>query len=149
MRNAFPVLAILAIAGVIFAGIALAQQAVHEVEGTPKSVLIPMPVYDSNKVTDISGEIIAVDDVSGPRGFFHGVVLEIKVNADTLRVLLGPERYLDKQNLKLKSGDTVVVRGSRVTLDHAIYMVAAQVKRGNETLALRSENGTPRWRRGL
>ena len=55
--------------------------------------------------------------------------------------------YIDKQTPKIETNDTITVTGSRVTVDEKPAIIAAQVKKGNEVLNLRDENGIPVWRR--
>ena len=48
---------------------------------------------------------------------------------------------------KIETNDTITVTGSRVTIDGKPAIIAAQVKKENEVLKLRDENGIPAWRR--
>jgi hypothetical protein len=50
--------------------------------------------------------------------------------------------------VRIEVNDTIVINGSRVTIDGNPAIIAAQVKKGNEILKLRDENGIPAWRRG-
>jgi hypothetical protein len=60
-------------------------------------------------------------------------------------VHLGPGGYVDGQKVKLEAGDKVSVQGSRITFDGKPAIVAAEIRKGSETLRLRAENGTPLW----
>ncbi len=59
---------------------------------------------------------------------------------------LGPAWYIDKQTPKIETNDTITVTGSRITIDGKPAIIAAQVKKGNEVLKLRDENGIPVWK---
>ena len=52
---------------------------------------------------------------------------------------------MEKQTVKIEAGDAVTVTGSRVTMNGKPVIIAAQVKKGNETLKLRNDNGVPVW----
>ena len=77
----------------------------------------------------------------------HGVHLMLQTDKETIAVHLGPSWYIDKQTPKIETNDTITVTGSRVTVDGKPAIIAAQVKKGNEILKLRDENGIPVWRR--
>jgi hypothetical protein len=64
-----------------------------------------------------------------------------------LREYLGPAFYIvgPRQAKHLKLGDTVTVSGSRVTVKGEPLMIAMTVKRGNEVLRLRDQEGLLAW----
>ena len=72
----------------------------------------------------------------------------LQTDKETIAVHLGPGWYIDKQTPQIETNDTITVTGSRVTIDEKPAIIAAQVKKGNEILKLRDENGIPVWRRG-
>ena len=53
---------------------------------------------------------------------------------------------MEKQTPHIKGNDTIIVTGSRVTFDGKPAIIAAEVKKGNEILNLRDENGIPAWK---
>ena len=71
----------------------------------------------------------------------------LQTDKETIAVHLGPAWYIDKQTPKIETNDTITVTGSRVTIDGKPAIIAAQVKKGNEVLKLRDENGIPAWSR--
>jgi hypothetical protein len=60
---------------------------------------------------------------------------------------LGPPWFPRKQDFMVKQGDTLEVTGSKVTRDDQTWLLATQVKNGEQTLKVRDENGKPLWRR--
>jgi len=60
-------------------------------------------------------------------------------------VILGPQWYLENQDVKIEPKDKVEIKGSRVTIQGKPALVAAEVKKGEETLRLRDESGVPVW----
>ncbi len=70
----------------------------------------------------------------------------MKSDAEDIAVHLGPSWYLDSQGLKLAPGDHIEVRGSRITFEGRPAIIAAQVKKNDETFKLRDDDGLPAWR---
>ena len=66
---------------------------------------------------------------------------------EILPVYLGPAFYLlgPWQAKHFKLGDKVTVSGSQVTVKGEPLMIATTVKRGNEVLRLRDQEGIPAW----
>jgi hypothetical protein len=62
-----------------------------------------------------------------------------------MSVHLGPAFYLENQDVKIEPKDKVEVKGSRVTFGGKPAIIAAEVKKGDEVLKLRDENGFPMW----
>ncbi len=102
-------------------------------------------LFDPKTVTTIQGEIVAIDRFERGRGR-AGVHLTVATGSETLPVHLGPGFYLDQQSVKLAKGDKVEVKGSKVTLGGEPTIIAQEVRRGGEVLALRDASGVPLWR---
>jgi len=81
------------------------------------------------------------------KGQGHGVHLTLQTEKQTISVHLGPDWYIDKQTPHIEANDTITVTGSRVTVGGKPAIIAAQVKKGNEVLKLRDDNGVPAWSR--
>lgn len=101
--------------------------------------------YDPKTVETVQGKVLSVEKMQQRGG---GVHLMLQTDKETIAVHLGPSWYIDKQTPKIEANDTITVTGSRVTVDGKPAIIAAQVKKGNEILKLRDENGIPVWRRG-
>ncbi|HQH99906.1 MAG TPA: hypothetical protein PLF54_11465 [Deltaproteobacteria bacterium] len=81
----------------------------------------------------------------------YGIVAILKTPKETIPVHLGPQWYIERLDLKLQKGDAVEVKGSRVTFGGKPAIIAGQIKKGNESVTLRSDSGVPvwaGWRRG-
>jgi hypothetical protein len=103
--------------------------------------------YDPKTVETIQGKVLSVEKTTPAQGRGYGVHLVLQTDKETISVHLGPAWYLDKQTPHIEANDTITVTGSRVTIDGKPAIIAAQVKKGNEILKLRDENGIPAWRR--
>lgn len=102
-------------------------------------------MYDPQTVETVSGEVTVVNRITPMRGMRYGVHLQVKTGKGTVSVHLGPGWFIEHQNIKIRSGDTVEVKGSRIMFDGKSAIIAAQVKKGDEVLTLRDENGFPVW----
>ena len=93
--------------------------------------------------------MVAVERVAGPGAGGGGVHLVLRTDAaPALSVRLGPASYVDRQTMKIAAGDRIEVKGSRVTVDGKPVIVAAEVRKGSERLALRDDAGVPHWSGG-
>jgi hypothetical protein len=101
--------------------------------------------YDPKTVETVQGKVLSVEKTQ-QRG--HGIHLMLQTDKETISVHLGPSWYIDKQTPKIEANDTITVTGSRVTVDGKPAIIAAQVKKGNELLKLRDDNGVPAWSGG-
>ena len=102
-------------------------------------------VYKPDTVETFSGEVISVEKISPRNGMFYGVHLMVKTGEKTVSVHLGPGWYIENQGIKLDPKDKVEITGSKVTFDGEQAVIAAEVKKGDEILKLRNENGIPYW----
>lgn len=102
-------------------------------------------LYDPKTVETITGEVVKVDRVTPIRGMSGGVHLVVKTDKEEVSVHLGPLWYLENQDVKIEPKDKVEIKGSRVTLGGKPAIIAAEVKKGDETLNLRDEAGVPAW----
>lgn len=104
--------------------------------------------YDPQTVTTVSGEVLSIDKIAYGRQGYYGVHLTLKTADGELSVHLGPSWYVDRQPLKIAPHDVLEVTGSRVTYQGRPALLAAEVKKGSESMRLRTAEGLPMWRRG-
>ena len=100
--------------------------------------------FDPSSMTIFQGDIVDVQRIA--RGRHLGVHLTVAMGSEQVPVHLGPDFYVDGQPLKLAKGDKVEVRGSRTTVDGQPVVIALEVRRGDQVLALRDAGGVPLWR---
>jgi len=104
-------------------------------------------MYDPTTVETVTGVVTAVDTVMGRRGRPHrGIHVRMTVAGGPLTVHLGPLFYLQQQKVRVQAGDSLTVRGSRVTMRGEPSMIAAELTRQDHAWTLRDEQGVPRWR---
>jgi hypothetical protein len=102
-------------------------------------------MYDPKTVETVTGDVVKVDQITPMRGMSSGVHLVVKTDKGDVSVHLGPQWYLENQDVKIEPKDKVEIKGSRVTLQGQATLIAAEVKKGDEVLKLRDDAGVPMW----
>jgi hypothetical protein len=69
----------------------------------------------------------------------------LKTDEETIPVHLGPAWYVERQDTKIAPKDHIEVKGSRITFEGKPAIIAAEIKKGDETLVLRDDAGIPAW----
>jgi hypothetical protein len=102
-------------------------------------------LYDPKTVETVSGEVVTIDRITPMRGMSGGVHLVVKTSTGDVSVHLGPQWYLENQDVRIELKDRVEVKGSRVTVQGEPVLIAAEMKKGDQVLKLRDEAGVPMW----
>ena len=102
-------------------------------------------MYDTNTVKSLKGKVMAIERVSMKMCPYEGVHLTLDSEGETISVHLGPAWYIDNQDQTLEVGDEVDVTGSAITYTGEPAIIAAEVRRGDEVLTLRNDQGVPAW----
>lgn len=102
-------------------------------------------IYDPKTVETIVGVVVRVEKITPTKGMSPGVHMIVKTEKETVSVHLGPAWYIDNQDINIDPKDKIEVKGSRITFEGKPAIIAAEVKKGNEVLELRNENGIPAW----
>ncbi|HPC33938.1 MAG TPA: hypothetical protein PL061_13360 [Syntrophales bacterium] len=102
------------------------------------------PGYDRTAVVEMEGVALHVD-MSPQRG---GASLQMAAQGESVTVTLGPVWYLRRQDVDIKTGDQLTVKGAKTkTREGKVYLAAAVIKnlRTGRILTLRDEDGRPLW----
>jgi hypothetical protein len=102
-------------------------------------------MYNVNTVVFISGEVICIEKIAPIKGMSCCNHLLFKIGKDTVSVHLGPVGFMDSQEIKINLYDSLTIEGSLIIFDLNPAIIAASVKKGNETLLLRDDKGYPLW----
>ncbi len=102
--------------------------------------------YDFKKIETLDGEVISVDTYTSRRGVSQGVHLLVNTGKEKIEVHLAPSWYLEDRDFEIAPEEKIAITGSRINVDGEQAIIARQIKKGNETLILRDENGFPMWR---
>lgn len=102
--------------------------------------------YDPQTTETFSGEVTQIEHVKpseAMRG--RGVHLIVKTESQSVQVDLGPDWFIENQQIQIKLDDKVTVTGSRVTAGDQPVVIAREVRKDGEVLRLRDEIGRPVW----
>ena len=105
------------------------------------------PGFDKNTVVQVSGTANQVDIVprSGP------ATLRLETSGESFTVMLGPGWYLAELKVDLRTGDRLMVEGSKM-MDRGgnLHLIASRIvnERTGVVLTLRDEAGRPVWMGG-
>ncbi|OGP70218.1 MAG: hypothetical protein A2Y80_07835 [Deltaproteobacteria bacterium RBG_13_58_19] len=103
-------------------------------------------MWDAKTVETVKGEVTSVDKYTpGRGGQSYGLRLTLKTDKETLSVILGPAWYIEQQHFAVAPRDQVEIKGSRIPIQGQAAIIAAEVKKGNQMLRLRNDNGIPLW----
>jgi len=102
-------------------------------------------MYNPKTVETISGEVVSVDRITPVRGMYYGVHMTVKTGKEEISVHLGPGWFIENQDIRIRPKDKIEVKGSRIIFEGKPALIAAEVKKGDDILMLRDENGFPAW----
>ena len=102
-------------------------------------------MYNTETVETISGEITSVDKITPGKGMSYGIHAVLKTDGTTLPIHLGPGWFIENQDITIEASDKVEITGSKITFEGKPAIIAARIKKGDEILILRDENGFPVW----
>lgn len=102
-------------------------------------------MYNLKTVENIKGKVATVDTFIPTRRMSRGIHLQVETSKGIIPVHLGPAWYIENQDIVIKPEDKVEITGSKINFAGKPVIIAAEVKKGNMTLVLRSEDGFPVW----
>jgi len=145
MRSVYFIV-ILAMFSMCFSTAALAQQGVMWRGGGGWGSGMPYSrLFNPQTVETISGVVVSVEKIAPMHGMAYGIHAMVKTDKETISVHLGPDWYITNQDMGIEANDQVEVKGSRITIEGAPALIAAEVKKGADVLTLRDESGLPVW----
>ncbi len=104
--------------------------------------------YDPSQATIISGEVSALTEIESKKGSISGAGFEIAMSDGKAVVFLGPHIYVDFGNFRISPGDRIALKGVWSGSEHRRIFIAGEVRKGDEALKLRDEQGNPLWKSG-
>ena len=102
-------------------------------------------MYDPSKAETVSGEVVSVEQLTPMKRMGQGIGLKLKTGNETLLVHLGPQWFIERQDIKIIAGDKVEIKGVKAARMGQDVFIAAEVKKGGEVLKLRGDDGVPSW----
>lgn len=144
MRTAFRTAAlVVTFASLAVAGAAYGQHWRGSGGWGPKGAMNRL--YDPAQVVILTGVVTAVRETTPRRGMGPGVHISLKTVKETFDVHLGPAWFIDHQDVKILTGDTVTITGARIVFRGRPAILAARVQKGDQVLVLRDDTGRPVW----
>jgi hypothetical protein len=104
-------------------------------------------MYNPSTVETVSGTVESVEQFTPMKGMYYGIHIMLKTDKEVISVHLGPAWFINKQALNIQKGDTIEVKGSRITFQGKPAIIAAEVKKDGKILELRNSAGIPVWSR--
>ena len=102
------------------------------------------PAYNKEGEQVFSGTVKHVVSFAAPDGTV-GVHVDLQTADGLVNVHIAPAMYIGMQNFWVDAGDKVEIVGSRVAEDENVAVWVRTIKKGSQTLAVRNDDGTPRW----
>ncbi len=102
-------------------------------------------MYNPKTIETIAGEVVSVEKIAMEMNMSEGVHIVLKAATETISVHLGPDWYIENQDVKIESKDKVEIKGSRITFEGKPAIIAEEVKKGDEVLMLRDASGVAVW----
>jgi hypothetical protein len=104
-------------------------------------------MYNPNTVEKLDGKIESIEKVTAGRMDIPArVLLKLKTSKGTETIYLGPDWYLEKQDLKLSPGDYIQVRGSRITMGDKVVILPNEIIKNSKKAIFWDDQGRPSWR---
>jgi hypothetical protein len=107
-------------------------------------------MYDPAKEETIKGVITKVEKMQPrrqmPNAKGYGIMLTVKTDKGNQEVMAGPSWYYDQQKVTFEKGDKIEITGSKFARKNKEFMIAGQITKGDKTLKLRNDDGTPAWK---
>jgi sporulation protein YlmC with PRC-barrel domain len=103
-------------------------------------------MFNPNEVKTLHGTIESVGTFTLEGTPVSGVRLRIRTDDGNMATVhAGPQSYLERNNIVFHYGDEVTVIGAPAKVGWRNVILASQIKKGDQTLDLRSKEGKPLW----
>jgi sporulation protein YlmC with PRC-barrel domain len=105
--------------------------------------------FDRNTVTTITGTVDSIGSFKAegaPTGAIGGLRLDVKTsNGQTVIVYAGPLSFAEQKDFFVMPGDQITITGSQTNIQLRSVLLASELKKDGQTLALRDKSGKPLW----
>jgi len=102
--------------------------------------------YDPQSVVSVKGTVNKIERYQYGQGRYYGIHVLLNTQEEVLSVHLGPAWFIENK-MKIELNDVLEIRGSKIVYNDTLTVIAAQIKKGDQTLQLRNEIGIPVWSR--
>jgi len=102
--------------------------------------------FDPNTVSTVQGTVLSKGFFTPEKGAGPGERLRVRTDdGKTVIVHLGPRSHLESENISFQKGDKITITGSKAEIYGRNVIIATQVKKGDQTIQLRDDQGKPVW----
>lgn len=102
----------------------------------------PTPKYDKSSEVKVKGTI---DEVKADTDKDNTVHVMLTTDKGPLDVVVAPQKFLKDMEITFAKGETIEVTGSQVTVDGKPLILAREVNRSGDVMAMRDDKGKPVW----
>lgn len=100
--------------------------------------------YDPKHEETVKGRVSKLMRIQFPDSDCYLIAVVSSSKGDFL-VNLGPVWFIDENNMLIKEGDTIEVKGAKVKTNGRHILIGAELKKDDRTLTLRNQSGNPQW----
>jgi hypothetical protein len=97
--------------------------------------------YDMARESVISGKIVQYSSASPTPPL--GAHISLQTGSGTMEVHAGNTKLIQASHLSLQAGDSVSITGETVTFGNSSVFVARIIRKGSQSVTVRSKNGVP------
>ena len=103
--------------------------------------------YDISKYKSFKARVVKVKEVVPMEGMSPAVALEVKKNGDIIEVQICPTWFIKPEEIGIKKGDRVKIRGVPATIKGKNVFMASKIKKGDyfQFKVRLTKDGKPLW----
>lgn len=102
-------------------------------------------MFNRNTIQTLQGQILKIEPFSPGNRMCNGLHIVLRTKDQQMSVHLGPQWYIEDQQITLHYGMQVSATGSVIQFNGAPAMIATEVSTEHGVLQLRSVDGVPYW----
>ena len=102
-------------------------------------------LYDPTRAHTVHGTVLRVGTGPPMPGMASGIQLQVQTDETTMQIHVGPEWYLERQEIELHEHEVVHVTGALAEVNGQAVLLARAVTVNGHTLLLREAQGQPVW----
>lgn len=103
-------------------------------------------LFNPETIVELKGTVVSIEKITPVTGMSYGIHFLLETdNKESISVHMGPEWYLENQDIQVSPGDLITVKGSRIIYETKPAIIAMTVNKGDYILNLRDKRGYPNW----
>ncbi|NLW31257.1 MAG: DNA-binding protein [Fibrobacter sp.] len=101
--------------------------------------------FNNYSLSRYYGKITEIDTITPMQDMGSGIQLKLKGDREEYIVHLGPAWFIIHQDMSLGINETVEIKGCKVAINGKPVIMAAELRRKDNILYLRDQDGIPYW----